>query len=92
MDVDLESSAVTNALPVHRLQLATGARADAPAAYVPAAGLTVERLDQTYVRVSDDGAHQRYDYAAPAFDFSCRLVYDPSGLVLEYPGIAVRAG
>jgi hypothetical protein len=26
-----------------------------------------------------------------AFGFTCRLVYDESGLVLDYPGIAVRA-
>ena len=89
-DVDLESSAMTNALPVHRLRLAVGARADAPAAYVRAADLTVERLDQTYERVTDEAGRQRYDYAAPVFDFDCRLVYDGSGLVLDYPGIAVR--
>jgi hypothetical protein len=34
---------------------------------------------------------QRYRYAAPAFGFTCTLVYDESGLVLDYPGIAVRA-
>jgi hypothetical protein len=26
------------------------------------------------------------------FDFTGRLVYDESGLVLDYPGIALRAG
>jgi hypothetical protein len=87
-DVDLESSALTNALPVHRIGLAVGERADAPAAYVRALDLRVERLEQTYMRTAD----LRYDYAAPAFDFACELVYDRSGLVLEYPGIAVRAG
>jgi hypothetical protein len=92
MDVDLESSAMTNTLPVHRLTLEPGERAAAPAAYVRAVGLNVERLEQTYVRNDDDGPRQRYDYAAPAFDFSCQLVYDATGLVLEYPGIAVRAG
>jgi hypothetical protein len=92
LDVDLESSALTNALPVRRRGLAPGARAAAPAAYVRAAGLGVERLEQTYQRVPDEAAHQRYDYAAPAFDFACRLTYDESGLVLDYPGIAVRAG
>lgn len=92
MDVDLESSAMTNALPVHRLSLEPGERAAAPAAYVRAVGLNVERLEQTYARTDDDGSRQRYDYAAPAFDFSCQLVYDARGLVLEYPGIAVRAG
>jgi hypothetical protein len=92
LDVDLESSALTNALPVRRLGLVPGARAAAPAAYVKAVGLGVERLEQTYLRVPDEAAHQRYDYAAPAFDFACRLTYDESGLVLDYPGIAVRAG
>ncbi|MGE5286203.1 MAG: putative glycolipid-binding domain-containing protein [Micromonosporaceae bacterium] len=31
-------------------------------------------------------------YEISAFDFTCRLVYDEGGLVLDYPGIAVRAG
>ena len=82
LDVDLESSAMTNALPVHRLDLPIGARAAAPAAYVRAADLTVARLEQQYVRIADEAAHQRYDYAAPAFDFTCRLVYDEGGLVV----------
>jgi uncharacterized protein len=92
LDVDLESSAMTNALPVRRMSLALGVRAAAPAAYVRAVGLAVERLEQSYLRVLDEAARQRYDYAAPAFDFACRLTYDESGLVLDYPGIAVRAG
>ncbi len=77
LDVDLESSAMTNALPVRRLGLPAGGRAAAPA---------------VYVRAADEASRQRYDYTAPAFDFGCRLVYDEYGLVLDYPGIAVRAG
>jgi hypothetical protein len=92
LDVDLESSALTNALPVRRMRLAPGARAAAPAAYVRAIGLAVERLEQTYLRAPDEAGRQCYDYAAPAFGFACRITYDESGLVLDYPGIAVRAG
>ena len=92
LDVDLESSAMTNALPVRRMGLAPDSRAAAPAAYVRAIGLTVERLEQTYLRAPDEAGRQRYDYAAPAFGFICRLIYDESGLVIDYPGIAVRAG
>ena len=92
LDVDLESSAMTNALPVRRMSLAPGAGAAAPAAYVRAVGLAVERLEQTYLRAPDEAARQSYDYAAPVFDFSCRIAYDESGLALNYPGIAVRAG
>jgi len=91
-DVDLESSAMTNALPVHRMALPVGGRDAAPAAYVRAPDLTVDRLAQTYARVADGTAGERYDYTAPAFDFACQLIYDRSGLVIEYPGIAVRAG
>jgi hypothetical protein len=92
LDVDLESSAMTNALPARRMSLAPGAGASAPAAYVRAAGLAVERLEQTYRRAPDEAGGQRYDYAAPVFGFACRIAYDESGLVLSYPGIAVRAG
>jgi uncharacterized protein len=91
LDVDLESSALTNALPVHRLGLTIGQEADAPAAYVRAGDLRVERLEQSYVRVDDAGDRQRYDYSAPGFGFKSRLRYDESGLVLDYRGIAVRA-
>jgi uncharacterized protein len=91
LDVDLESSVVTNTLPVHRMALAIGDRTEVPAAYVRSVDLAVERLDQTYARTADDGARQVYEYAAPVFDFTARLVYDESGLVLDYPGLAVRA-
>lgn len=91
LDVDLESSAMTNALPVHRMALPAGAREDAPAAYVRAAGLGVERLEQTYSRAPGQASRQCFDYNAPVFGFSCRLAYDESGLVVDYPGIAVRA-
>jgi hypothetical protein len=92
LDIDLESSALTNTLPAHRLGLAAGARAAAPAAYVRALDLRADRLEQSYERLPDETGRQRYRYAAPAFGFTCTLVYDESGLVLDYPGIAVRAG
>ncbi|MGW6128799.1 putative glycolipid-binding domain-containing protein [Cellulomonas sp. NPDC055163] len=90
LDVDLESSAVTNTLPVHRMRLAAGDGGPAPAAYVRAVGLGVERLEQTYARVEHDGPGRRFAYTAPAFGTACELQVDAAGLVLEYPGIAVR--
>jgi hypothetical protein len=92
LDVDLESSALTNAFPVGRLRLAPGDAANAPAAYVRALGLGVERLEQRYERIDDGTGPERYDYTAPTFDFRCELVYDEFGLVINYPGIATRAG
>jgi uncharacterized protein len=91
LDVDLEASACTNTVPIHRLGLDVGEVADAPAVYLRARDFGVERLDQTYARVTDDGEHRRYAYEAPAFGFQAGLVVDRAGLVLDYPGIAVRA-
>jgi uncharacterized protein len=91
LDVDLEASALTNALPVHRLNLPVGVKAAAPAAYVPLARPEIERLDQAYARLEDQHGGQSYDYEAPAFEFRYRLTYDNGGLVLDYPGIAKRA-
>ena len=89
LDVDLESSALTNTIPVHRLALPVGGAASAPAAYVRVLGLEVERLEQHYTRVQDGGG-PRFDYDAPQFDFRCQLLYDSAGLVVDYPGIAAR--
>ena len=90
VDIDLESSAVTNTIPVHRLALAVGQGADVPAAYVRA-GLEVARLNQHYHRAADqDDGSQVYAYRAPEFDFATRLRYAPDGLVADYPGIAQR--
>jgi hypothetical protein len=92
LDVDLEASAFTNAFPVRRLALAVGARADAPAAWVRAPGLDVERLEQSYARLPDGNGGARYDYASPGVGFAAVLVFDAQGLVTDYPGIAVRVG
>jgi hypothetical protein len=91
LDVDLESSALTNAFPVRRLGLEIGQHAEAPAVYVRAADLNVERLEQRYVRLAGDDDRHHYGYSAPRFGFQCDLVYDADGLVLDYPGIAIRA-
>jgi hypothetical protein len=90
LDADLESSALTNAFPVNRLGLEVGEQAEAPAAYVRALDLRVERLEQRYLRLDDAEGRSRYHYSAPRFEFECELAYDESGLVLDYPGIATR--
>ncbi|MDR6866476.1 hypothetical protein J2Y69_001068 [Microbacterium resistens] len=98
VDIDFESSAVTNALPVRRLDPVAGEGIDVPAVFVRAEDLRVERLEQRYTlrdaardplrEGAGDGPSFLYESAT--FDFSCELRYDRSGLVLEYPGIAVR--
>jgi hypothetical protein len=61
-----------------------------PPPYVRALDLRVERLEQEYTRLPDEGEGSRYDYRAPQFDLAGVLVYDQFGLVLDYPGLAVR--
>jgi len=85
IDIDIEASACTNTLPVHRLPLPLDEVTEAPAAYVRALDLPVIRLDQTYRRLDD----RRYDYTSEA-DFRAVLEYDAAGLIVDYPGIAVR--
>ena len=85
VDVDLEASACTNTLPVHRLALPVGEDTVASAVYVQALDLTVRRLDQTYRRLND----HRFDYSSEG-GFHAVLIYDASGLVVDYPGLAVR--
>lgn len=89
-DVDLESSALTNTFPIHRLRLRVDDDAAAPAAYVRALDLTVERLEQHYVRLDDSATGPCYGYRAPQFDVAARLDYDAAGLAVNYPGIAER--
>ncbi|MGH2446369.1 MAG: putative glycolipid-binding domain-containing protein [Thermoleophilaceae bacterium] len=91
LDLDLESSALTNAFPMLRLKLQRGEAAEAPAAYVRALDLAVERLEQRYGRLDDAGGCERYDYHASTFDFWSEIRYDAAGLVVDYPGIALRA-
>jgi hypothetical protein len=89
-DVDFESSAVTNTLPLHRLDFIEGVGVDVPAAFVRADDLRVERLEQRYTLIEAGPEHILFHYESSTFEFSCDLRYDGSGLVVEYPGIAIR--
>lgn len=89
-DVDFESSAVTNTLPLHRLDFSEGIGVDVPAAFVRADDLRVERLEQRYTLIEAGPEHFLFHYESSTFEFSCDLRYDGSGLIVEYPGIAVR--
>ncbi len=90
LDLDLEGSVVTNTIPVHRLALGVGEHAAAPAAYVRATTLTLERLDQMYARLGDEDGLLVFDYASPRFGYHDRLRFAPDGLVVDYPNIGSR--
>jgi hypothetical protein len=90
VDIDFESSVVTNTLAVHRLDLTSSTPVDVPAAFVRADGLEVVRLEQTYrcADLTDDRIV--LDYTSATFQFSCQLLLDRSGLVVDYPEIGRR--
>lgn len=90
VDVDFESSAMTNTLPLHRLELCEGDGVDVPAAFVRAPDLRVERLEQRYTLTEASPDRLVFAYESSTFDFACELLYDAAGLVTEYPGIATR--
>jgi hypothetical protein len=90
LDVDLEASACTNFLPVRRARSAVGKPMAAPAAFVRAPELEIERLEQTYVRLASDDDTVRFEYRAPSFGYDDELEFAADGLITEYPGIATR--
>ncbi|MDO9456787.1 putative glycolipid-binding domain-containing protein [Nocardioides sp.] len=88
-DVDLESSAVTNTLPLHRLHLERGSAMRVDSAFV-GLDLRVQRIVQTYELVEHTDERITVAYTSATFDVACTVTFDGSGLVTDYPDIAVR--
>ncbi len=85
-DVDLSVTPSTNTLPIRRLKLAIGQRANVTAAWVKFPSLDVASLRQTYRRV----AGHIYEYEAPDLDFRAELSVDDQGIVETYGGLWAR--
>lgn len=90
VDIDVEASLVTNTLAIHRIDLDAATPQDAPAAFVRADDLRVERLEQTYRCTDRSGERIVFDYTSATFDVACDLVVDTSGIVVDYPGLGRR--
>jgi hypothetical protein len=86
LDLDLAFSPATNTLPVRRLSLAVGEKADVRAAWLQFPELTLSPLPQTYHRL----AERVYRYTADAGAFVADLELDSAGLVIRYPGLWER--
>lgn len=84
IDVDLNFSPSTNTLPIRRLRLAIDESAEVRAAWLRFPELTLERLDQTYIRTGG----RTWQYTSG--DFTADLEVDGEGLVLEYAGLWIR--
>ena len=81
-DVDLGVTPATNTLPIRRLSLDVGQRADVTAAWLRFPALTVEPLPQTYERL----APNLYRYSSDGGRFSALLETDDLGLIVHYEG------
>ena len=86
LDIDLEYTPATNALPINRLALAVGTEAEVAAAWVRFPQLSVERSAQTYVRLADD----TFVYRSGSFE--AVLQVDAASLPIRYEGQWLRVG
>lgn len=89
LDLDLQFSALFNALPVRRLNLhRSAAKHELAMVFVSVPGLEVSRVPQSYRTVSlGDPAV----VGLSSDSMETELTVDADGLVLEYPGLARRS-
>ncbi|MBT2533343.1 putative glycolipid-binding domain-containing protein [Arthrobacter sp. ISL-48] len=83
IDIDLAFSPFTNTLPIRRLNLAIGSRAEITTAYIDVHAIRVIPDPQRYTRT----AVNRYLYESLDSDFSRQITVDPDGFVIDYPGL-----
>jgi uncharacterized protein len=81
VDLDLAFSPSTNTIPIRRLALNQGERAEVRAAWLSFPGLVLEPLVQTYVRTGESSYH----YESFGGDFATDLEVSAAGFVLRYP-------
>jgi hypothetical protein len=85
LDIDLGFTPATNLLPIRRLDLAVGQRADVRTVWLRFPQLRVEALEQTYLR--EAALVFRYDAVVNSERFQARLDTDEFGRVLLYEGL-----
>ncbi|MFC3612681.1 putative glycolipid-binding domain-containing protein [Lutimaribacter marinistellae] len=82
VDIDLAMTPATNLLPIRRLSIAKGCRAEVTAAWFrPDEGGRLDPLVQSYSCLTSEHVH----YAS--FGFQAVLHIHPSGFVTEYEGL-----
>ncbi|MBA3894413.1 MAG: putative glycolipid-binding domain-containing protein [Gemmatimonadales bacterium] len=81
VDLDLAFSPSTNTIPIRRLALNPGERAEVRAAWLSFPDLTLAPLVQTYVRTGDS----TYRYESSGGEFVTDLEVGAAGFVLRYP-------
>jgi uncharacterized protein len=88
IDLDIEWTPATNALPLNRVKLEIGESREVDAAWVRVPDLTVERLRQKYTRVREDA----YRYESGDGSFVAELEVDDARFVERYGEIWTCVG
>jgi uncharacterized protein len=86
VDLDLSFSPATNALPIRRLALNPGERAEVRSAWLKFPDLALEPLVQTYLCTSQ----LLYHYESSGGDFVTDIEVDAVGLPVRYPPLWER--
>ncbi len=81
VDLDLAFTPATNTIPIRRLALNQGERAEVRSAWLRFPELTLEPLIQTYARTGEF----TYHYESTGGDFTTDLEVGAAGFVLRYP-------
>jgi len=82
-DIDLNFSPSTNLLPIRRLNLVIGQKADVKAAWLRFPSFKLEPFPQQYHRLEEN----LYRYESAGGQFVADLKVNRSGLVVDYPGL-----
>jgi uncharacterized protein len=85
VDIDLGFSPSTNLLPIRRLSLSVGQKAEVKAAWLPFPSLKFELLPQVYQREGE----KIYRYESRGGAFTRQLEVNESGFVTNYPEVWV---
>ena len=81
IDLDLNFSPLTNTLPIRRLNLNVGEKAEVRAAWLKFPSFQIESLEQSYHRI--DATTYRYESAGGRF--VANLIVNETGFVTSYP-------
>lgn len=86
VDLDLSFTPATNTIPIRRLALNPGERAEVRSAWLTFPQLTLDLLIQTYTRTGE----ATYHYESQGGEFVTDIEVDPVGLVVRYPPLWER--
>lgn len=86
VDLDLAFSPATHTIPIRRLALNQGERAEVRSARLSFPELTLEPLVQTYVRTGEF----TYRYESAGGELASEIEVDPAGFVVRYPPLWLR--